>query len=110
MSYGRLVGKKERLYVPIGAGNALKYGISGGAALLDIARRAGLPVPPGIILVDEAYRRALGNGLIRLQASGAFSAPSTTLSVSTCWAFTDRAPSVVAKTVLSRLRSWAVML
>ncbi len=78
MSYGRLVGKKERLYVPIGAGNALKYGISGGAALLDIARRAGLPVPPGIILVDEAYRRALGNGLIRLEPSGALSAPDAT--------------------------------
>lgn len=78
MSYGRLVGKKERLYVPIGAGNALKYGIGGGAALLDIARRAGLPVPPGIILVDEAYRRALGNGLIRLEPSGELSVPDAT--------------------------------
>ncbi len=73
--YGKLTGKKERLWLPLGYGNAAKYGIGAKAALLDVARRYGLPVPPGIVLVDEAWRRALGSGLVRLSDSGTVSAP-----------------------------------
>ncbi len=73
--YGTLTGKKERLWLPLGYGNAAKYGIGAKAALLDVARRYGLPVPPGIVLVDEAWRRALGSGLVRRSDSGAVSAP-----------------------------------
>lgn len=70
VGYGKLVGKKERLWLPLGSGNAAKYGIGPKAALLDVARRYGLPVPAGIILVDEAWRRALGAGLVRVTDSG----------------------------------------
>jgi pyruvate,water dikinase len=73
--YGKLTGKKERLWLPLGYGNAAKYGIGAKAALLDVARRYGLPVPPGIVLVDEAWRRALGSGLVRRSDSGMVSAP-----------------------------------
>jgi len=73
--YGRLTGKKERLWLPLGYGNAAKFGIGAKAALLDVARRYGLPVPTGIILVDEAWRRALGSGLVRRNDDGSISAP-----------------------------------
>ncbi|PJF31517.1 MAG: hypothetical protein CUN51_04090 [Candidatus Thermofonsia Clade 1 bacterium] len=73
--YGKLTGKKERLWLPLGYGNAAKYGIGAKAALLDVARRYGLPVPTGIILVDEAWRRALGAGLVRRHDDGSLSVP-----------------------------------
>lgn len=63
-----LTAKKEVLYLQLGVGTALRYGVSGKAALLDIAARAGLAVPTGIILIDEAWRRALGEGLIEIEA------------------------------------------
>lgn len=73
MTYGTLTGKKERLWLPLGYGSAAKYGIGPKAALLDVARRYGLPVPTGIILVDEAWRRALGVGLVRRHDDGSLS-------------------------------------
>ncbi|MFQ3536029.1 MAG: PEP-utilizing enzyme [Aggregatilineales bacterium] len=75
MAYGTLTGKKERLWLPLGYGSAAKYGIGPKAALLDVARRYGLPVPTGIILVDEAWRRALGIGLVRRHDDGSVSVP-----------------------------------
>ncbi|PJF37004.1 MAG: hypothetical protein CUN49_02510 [Candidatus Thermofonsia Clade 1 bacterium] len=73
--YGTLTGKKERLWLPLGYGGAAKYGIGPKAALLDVARRYRLPVPIGIILVDEAWRRALGSGLVRRHDDGSISVP-----------------------------------
>ncbi|MBO9309339.1 MAG: hypothetical protein J7551_06110, partial [Chloroflexi bacterium] len=73
--YGTLTGKKERLWLPIGLGSAAKFGVGAKAALLDVARRYGLPVPTGIILVDEAWRRALASGLVRRGDDGSVSAP-----------------------------------
>ncbi|MCS6869828.1 MAG: hypothetical protein RML95_03935 [Anaerolineae bacterium] len=73
--YGRLTDKKERLWLPLGYGSAAKYGVSAKAALLDVAQRYGLPVPTGIILVHEAWRRALGAGLVRRHDNGSLSVP-----------------------------------
>ena len=73
-----LTTKKERLYLPLGTGEAVKYGVGPEAALLDAASRAGLPVPASIILVDEAWTRALGNGLVRQTDAGAVIAPDPT--------------------------------
>lgn len=73
-----LTSKKERLYVQLGLGSATLYGVTGGAAMLDFAAAARLPVPTGLILIDEAYRRALGSGLIRVKVSGQVTCPNPT--------------------------------
>jgi hypothetical protein len=73
-----LTTKKERLYLPLGTGEVVKYGVGPEAALLDAAARAGLPVPASIILVDEAWTRALGNGLVRQTDAGMVIAPDPT--------------------------------
>ena len=55
----------------LGSGEAAGRRCGPKAALLDRAARAGLPVPPGVIVLDEAWRSALSRGLVRLEGRGA---------------------------------------
>ena len=55
----------------LGSGGTARRGCGPKAALLDQAARSGLPVPPGVIVLDEAWRSALARGLVRLEGSGA---------------------------------------
>ena len=50
----------------LGSGDAAQRGCGSKAALLDRAARAGLPVPPGVIVLDEAWRSAVERGLVRV--------------------------------------------
>lgn len=50
-------------FVWIGSGRARKRPVGLEGRLLDQAAHAGLPVPPGAILLDEFYRVCLDNGL-----------------------------------------------
>jgi pyruvate,water dikinase len=50
----------------LGSGDAAQKGCGSKAALLDRAAHAGLPVPPGVIVLDEAWRSALERGLVRV--------------------------------------------
>jgi phosphohistidine swiveling domain-containing protein len=68
----------------LGSGRAARQGCGPKAALLDRASRAGLPVPPGVIVLDQAWRSSLGRGLVRLEGAGsrqAVSVPDPTLLV-----------------------------
>jgi phosphohistidine swiveling domain-containing protein len=55
----------------LGAGKAAGHGCGSKATLLDRAARAGLPVPPGVLVLDEAWRFAIERGLVRVARSGA---------------------------------------
>lgn len=55
----------------LGCGLAARHGCGSKASLLDRAARAGLPVPPGVLVLDEAWRFALDRGLVRAARSGA---------------------------------------
>jgi pyruvate,water dikinase len=55
------------LILRLGSGEAAHKGCGPKAALLDRAARAGLPVPPGVIVLDEAWRSAVERGLVRLE-------------------------------------------
>lgn len=55
------------MIVRLGAGRVTGEGCGPKAALLDRAARAGLPVPPGVVVLDEAWHWALGRGLLRLE-------------------------------------------
>jgi len=55
----------------LGAGQAAGHGCGSKATLLDRAARAGLPVPAGFLVLDEAWRFALERGLVRVVRSGA---------------------------------------
>jgi phosphohistidine swiveling domain-containing protein len=68
----------------LGCGKAAGRGCGPKAALLDRAAQAGLPVPPGVIVLDEAWHSALARGLVRLEGAGsrqAVSVPDPTLLV-----------------------------
>jgi phosphohistidine swiveling domain-containing protein len=54
----------------LGGGQAARHGCGSKATLLDRAARAGLPVPPGVLVLDEAWRFALERGLVRVARSG----------------------------------------
>jgi pyruvate,water dikinase len=55
------------LILRLGSGEAAHKGCGPKAALLDRAARAGLPVPPGVIVLDEAWRSAVERGLVRVE-------------------------------------------
>ena len=57
--------------VRLGSGEAARRGCGPKAALLDRAARAGLPVPPGVVILDEAWHSALQRRLVTLEGSGA---------------------------------------
>jgi hypothetical protein len=73
-----LTSKKERLYVPLGRGQAAHFGVGPKAALLDMAARAKLPVPPAIVLIDEAWQRAHQSGLVQIKTDGSVVASDPT--------------------------------
>ena len=73
-----LASRKERLYVPIGRGQAARYGVGPKAALLDLAAYAKLPVPPAIVLIDEAWQRAHQTGMVQVKSDGSVVAPDPT--------------------------------
>lgn len=77
-SINALTSKKERLYVPLGRGQAAQFGVGPKAALLDMAARAKLPVPPAIVLIDEAWQRAHQSGLVQVKTDGSVVAPDPT--------------------------------
>jgi pyruvate,water dikinase len=51
----------------LGSGEVAQKGCGPKAALLDRAARAGLPVPPGVVVLDEAWRSAVERGLVRVE-------------------------------------------
>ena len=51
------------LFIWLGAGRARRRKVAPAGQWLDEAARAGLPVPPGAILLDEFYRVCLAKGL-----------------------------------------------
>lgn len=51
-------------YIHLGSGEAAHYGVSAKGTLLDYAAQSGLPVPPGILLLDEARQTAIARGLL----------------------------------------------
>ncbi len=53
-------------FFTLGSDRAAKTGIGNKGALLDRAAARGLPVPPGVILLDEARKAAIERGLICL--------------------------------------------
>ncbi len=55
---------EDNYILPLGCGQAARLGVGNKGALLDRAAQAGLPVPPGFILLDSAWRRALQAGLV----------------------------------------------
>jgi phosphohistidine swiveling domain-containing protein len=68
----------------LGSGQAARQGCGPKAAFLDRASRAGLPVPPGVIVLDEAWHSSLARGLVRLEGAGSrqtVSVPDPTLLV-----------------------------
>jgi phosphohistidine swiveling domain-containing protein len=56
--------------VIIGGGLAAARGCGRKAALLDRAGRAGLPVPAGVVVTDEAWHASLERGLARVESRG----------------------------------------
>ena len=72
------------MIVRLGSGQAARRGCGPKAALLDRAARAGLPVPPGAIVLDEGWRSAIERGLVRIKGTGSrqsVSVPDPTLLV-----------------------------
>jgi len=57
--------------LPFGSGQAARRGCGTKAALLDRAARAGLPVPTGVIVLDEGWQFAVERGLVRVERAGA---------------------------------------
>lgn len=51
------------LFAWLGSGRTRRREVGAGARHLDQAARAGLPVPPGAVLLDEVYRLAIANDL-----------------------------------------------
>jgi hypothetical protein len=67
--------KKYKPYLQFGLGVAHRYGVPERAVLLDRAAYAKLPVPTGIILLDDAYQTTLREGLIVQDESGRIRVP-----------------------------------
>ncbi len=59
------------MIVRLGSGEVARRSCGPKAALLDRAAHAGLPVPPGVVVLDEAWHSALERGLVRLEGAGA---------------------------------------
>lgn len=54
------------MFAWLGSGRTRRRHVAPAAQSLDLAARAGLPVPPGAVLLDEFYRLALDNQLLVL--------------------------------------------
>jgi phosphohistidine swiveling domain-containing protein len=57
--------------LPLGSGLAARRGCGAKAALLDRAARSKLPVPRGVVVLDEGWRFALDRRLVRIEGKGA---------------------------------------
>jgi hypothetical protein len=60
----RMGSKKYRPFLQVGLGVAARYGVGRKAALLDVAARNKIPVPPSMVLLHMAYEDALTEGYI----------------------------------------------
>jgi hypothetical protein len=61
-------------FVWLGSGRAKKWGVAAKGRLLDEAAKAGLPVPPGAILLDELFQLLLNEGVVMME-NGRITAP-----------------------------------
>jgi rifampicin phosphotransferase len=52
-------------WVVLGSGRSANLGVGSKGRLLDLAAQAGLPVPPGVIILDDAWHAASRLGLVR---------------------------------------------
>ncbi len=59
------------MILPLGSDQAARHGCGTKAVLLDRAARARLPVPAGVIVLDEAWQFAIERGLVRVEGAGA---------------------------------------
>lgn len=59
--------RSSELFIWLGSGQASRLGVGNKGALLDRAARVGLPVPPGLILLDAAWRYVIRRGLVQLE-------------------------------------------
>jgi pyruvate,water dikinase len=57
-------------WVVLGSGRSVNLGVGNKARLLDIAAGAGLPVPAGVIVLDDVWHAALRLGLVRRERDG----------------------------------------
>jgi pyruvate,water dikinase len=57
-----------KLFINLGSGQATGLGVGNKGALLDRAAQAGLPVPPGIILLDAAWQHLQNKRLVQVMA------------------------------------------
>jgi pyruvate,water dikinase len=62
----RLLGTPHP-YMRLGTGSVARAGAGPKAHLLDRAARAGMSVPPGIVLLDEAWHLAQHQGLLQME-------------------------------------------
>ncbi len=62
-------------YVQLGTGDALGAGTGGKAGLLDGAAGLGLPVPPGVVLLDATWQAARRDGLVAEDNAGRVHVP-----------------------------------
>src|SRR5215211_3860664 len=66
-----MIGTNSGLrWVVLGAGRSANLGVGNKARLLDLASRAGLPVPAGLIVLDDVWHAALRLGLVRQEQHG----------------------------------------
>ena len=56
-------------WIVLGSGRSANLGVGNKARLLDLAARAGLPVPAGVVVLDDAWHAALRLGLLRREAA-----------------------------------------
>jgi pyruvate,water dikinase len=57
-------------WVVLGSGRSANLGVGNKARLLDLAARAGLPVPAGLIVLDDVWHAALRLGLVSQEQPG----------------------------------------
>lgn len=67
------------LFIWLGSGRASRRKVDSPGQWLDRAAQAGLPVPPGAILLDEFYRLAVGEGLVVAEEGGRLIVPDAEL-------------------------------
>lgn len=60
---------RQPFFLRLGAGKTRRYPLAQQAIWLDRAAQAGLPTPPGIILLDEGWQRLLADDIIRLEGA-----------------------------------------
>ncbi len=63
----RQVSVDEPIYMNIGSGEAAKLGVGNKGRNLDIAAKAGLPVPNGYILLDALWHLSVQDGIITIE-------------------------------------------